>query len=589
MSLNPPQPTGSPGIEWAGSSASPRPTLGASLYVAVLMLVVVFFGLIRFRLLEMPLERDEGEYAYSGQLLLQGIPPYKLAYNMKLPGIYAAYAAMLAVFGETPAGIHAGLLLINAATTLLMCFLTARLFGRLAGIVAASSYALLSTSSSVMGFEAHATHFVALLALAGIQLLLMALQFRRPWLFLLSGILSGTAVLMKQHGIFFVLFCFLYLVWSEWRRSSGSEAVLQHAGVFAIGVILPYVAVCLALYKAGVFGEFWFWTVSYAGEYSKMGWHRAVRAFLENSRAVASPAAPVWILAALGMSAPFWNPGVRRQAIFLLGFFLCSFLALCPGAYFRPHYFILLLPAAAMLVGVAVSSAAQEMALSRKYASLAIIPVLVFAASFGYAVLHQRKSYFSMEPVAVFQTTYPDSPFLAAVRVADYIREHSPATGRIAVLGSEPEIYFHARRHSATGYLYMYSLVVRQKYTARMREDMIRELETNRPEYIVYVDVWDSWGERQGGPELAAFLSRLQELMDQGYDKVGIADIGGTTSDVWGDAVRGYVPHSPNVIYVLRRKQPVPGLSLARPARFLGNAILRLGNYPESSGRTALP
>ena len=33
---------------------------------------------IRIRLLGIPLERDEGEYAYAGQLILQGVPPYKL-------------------------------------------------------------------------------------------------------------------------------------------------------------------------------------------------------------------------------------------------------------------------------------------------------------------------------------------------------------------------------------------------------------------------------------------------------------------------------------------------------------------------------
>ncbi len=561
MPLTRPQHTGGPQTERAGNSAS-RPTLSAPLYVAVLLLVVVFFGLIRFRLREMPLERDEGEYAYSGQLLLQGIPPYKLAYNMKLPGIYAAYAAILAAFGESPAGIHIGLLLINAATTLLLCLLTARLFGRLTGIVAASSYALLSTSSSVMGFEAHATHFVVLPALVGILLLLMALQSERRWLFFLSGIFSGIAVLMKQHGIFFVFFCFLYLVWNDWKRNNGAQAIIRHGAAFAIGVILPYATVCIFLYEVGVFREFWFWTVSYAGEYSKMGWHRAVRAFLENSRSVAGPAVPIWILAAVGMSAPFWSPGVRRQAPFLIGLFLCSFLALCPGAYFRPHYFILLLPAAAILVGVAVSSATEEIARTREYSSLAIIPVLVFAASFGYAVVHQRQSYFSMDPIAVFQTTYPDSPFVPAVRVADYIKENSSETTRIAVVGSEPEIYFYARRHSAIGYLYMYSLVVRQKYTIRMREEMMRELETNRPEYLVYVDVWDSWGERQGGPELAAFLSRLREFMDQSYDKVGVLDIGNMASDVWGDAAKSYQPHSSKMMYVLKRRQPAAGSSL---------------------------
>ena len=55
-------------------------------------IVFTLVAAIRIRLLGIPLERDEGEYAYAGQLILQGIPPYKLVYNMKFPGTYAAYA-----------------------------------------------------------------------------------------------------------------------------------------------------------------------------------------------------------------------------------------------------------------------------------------------------------------------------------------------------------------------------------------------------------------------------------------------------------------------------------------------------------------
>ena len=65
-------------------------------HFVILLAVITFFGAIRWRLLDMPLERDEGEYAYAGQLMWQGIPPYQLAYNMKLPGTYAAYDAILA-------------------------------------------------------------------------------------------------------------------------------------------------------------------------------------------------------------------------------------------------------------------------------------------------------------------------------------------------------------------------------------------------------------------------------------------------------------------------------------------------------------
>src|SRR5207245_11435601 len=76
---------------------------------ALLVLVILGAAAIRLRLLDAPLDRDEGEYAYFGQLLLQGIPPYAQAYNFKMPGIYALYALMLAVLGETSAGLHLGL------------------------------------------------------------------------------------------------------------------------------------------------------------------------------------------------------------------------------------------------------------------------------------------------------------------------------------------------------------------------------------------------------------------------------------------------------------------------------------------------
>src|SRR6476661_3496490 len=139
------------------------------------LLAVIVFGLvlvIRIRLLEIPFERDEGEYAYAGQLMLQGIPPYKLAYNMKFPGTYAAYAVVMSTFGQTISGIHLGLLLVNAATVVLVFFLARRFVNETAGFVAAASYAVLSISPTVLGFAAHATHFVMLPVLGGILLLL---------------------------------------------------------------------------------------------------------------------------------------------------------------------------------------------------------------------------------------------------------------------------------------------------------------------------------------------------------------------------------------------------------------------------------
>ncbi|MBA2431198.1 MAG: hypothetical protein H0V56_03690, partial [Chthoniobacterales bacterium] len=129
-------------------------------WLALLALTLVVVLAIRVRLLEVPLERDEGEYAYAGQLLLQGVPPYQLAYNMKFPGTYAAYALLMAVFGQTTRGIHLGLLLVNAATIALLFLLARRLVRLPAACAAAATYAVLSVSPSVQGFAGHATHFV---------------------------------------------------------------------------------------------------------------------------------------------------------------------------------------------------------------------------------------------------------------------------------------------------------------------------------------------------------------------------------------------------------------------------------------------
>jgi hypothetical protein len=135
-------------------------------------IIIISVATIRIRLLQIPLERDEGEFAYMGQLMLQGIPFW---HNMKLR-IYAAYALVMAIFGQTIAGVHLGLMVVNAIAIMLLFLLARRLFDDIAAVVAAASYALLSLSPSVLGTSAHATQFIVPLALGGTILLLRALD-----------------------------------------------------------------------------------------------------------------------------------------------------------------------------------------------------------------------------------------------------------------------------------------------------------------------------------------------------------------------------------------------------------------------------
>ena len=241
--------------------------------IAWYVLAVTVFGMalaIRIRLLSIPLERDEGEYAYAGQLMLQGMPPYKLAYNMKFPGTYAAYALIMSLFGQTISGIHIGLLLVNAATVVLIFLLGKRLKDWIAGTAAAISYAVISLSASVLGLASHATHFVMLPVLGGALLLLNQSDRRLCGRLFGSGLLFGLGVLMKQPAVFFVLFGTLYLLVKNSQRRLGFKTVLVRNVVFGAGVIFPFGITSLLLWSTGVFDKFWFWTVSYAREYATM-------------------------------------------------------------------------------------------------------------------------------------------------------------------------------------------------------------------------------------------------------------------------------------------------------------------------------
>jgi 4-amino-4-deoxy-L-arabinose transferase-like glycosyltransferase len=224
----------------ATKAVAPAPNVVPRWCFVALGIVIIFFSLIRVRLLNLPLERDEGEYAYAGQLMLQGIPPYHLAYNMKLPGTYAAYSLIMGVFGQTPTGIHVGLLVVNAATVFLIFLLAVRLFGPVAGLAAGSSYALLSTSESVLGFAGHATHFVVLAALGGILVLLKAIENQRMVFYFASGLLLGLSFVCKQPGIFFVLFGGFFVIMSEWRRGTDWRALARRVAVFSAGTAIPF-------------------------------------------------------------------------------------------------------------------------------------------------------------------------------------------------------------------------------------------------------------------------------------------------------------------------------------------------------------
>lgn len=516
-----------------------------------MLAVILLIAGIRWRLRETPLERDEGEYAYAGQLILQGIPPYQLAYNMKLPGTYVAYAAAMRIFGETAAGIHIAVLLLNASTTLLLYFVGRRLHGRLGGVAAAAGYALLSSGTAVLGFCGHATHFVALMAVPGILLLLMARKSGDWKTYLASGVCMGLAFVMKQPGAVFVAFGAQEILRSAWREKTEKSKIVARLAAYGAGAAIPYALTCAWLYRAGVFSKFWFWTVSYASQYAvSTGAREGWKNFTDMVPQLFWASPLIWVLAAAGVWIALRTEGAKALVGFECSLLAWSFLGASAGLYYRDHYFIVMLPAVCLLAAKALTWITDELA-RREKASIAI-PSIVFVLAFGLALFAQRKVFFELSPEGLMRFQYGGNPFPEAIEFGKYIREHSDADAQIGILGSEPELCFYAGRHSATGQIYMYPLMEEQKYAGQMQQEMIDEIENNRPEYMVKVLVPASWL-RKPNSDLR-ILEWGDKYLDDNYRLVGVADINYQTTYKWDLDAVGYAPRSRYSMYLYKRK-----------------------------------
>lgn len=520
-------------------------------------IIVVFVAAIRIRLLEIPLERDEGEFAYMGQLMLQGIPPYLLAYNMKLPGIYAAYALVMAIFGQTVAGIHLGLMLVNASAIVLLFLLTRRLFDDVAGVVAAACYALLSLSPSVLGTSAHATQFIVPFALGGTLVLLKSFDTRKYRTLFVSGLLFGLAFTMKQHAVFFIVFAVLYFIWSTVRAHLFDlKRLAGGTGLLILASAIPFVVSCLILCAAGVFPQFWFWTFTYGSQYvSEVPVSFAVNNLIIMARKAINPWGFLWAIAGVGLTAGFWNEKCRKNWTFLAGFSLFSFLSVCPGSFFREHYFVTLLPAVGLLAGVLVSAMIQFLSGRKMPFPVKIIPILAMAAVLAGSTLRLSEFFFRASPMRACRMMYGVNPFPESIEIGEYIRKHSAQDDRIAVVGSEPQICFYADRKSATGYIYVYGLMELHEYASKMQVDMIREIEKAFPRYGVFVNVPTSWVQRPNSDR--TIIKWAESYFRMKYRIAGFVDIfpGGRSETYWDDEARKNRPTSQFNVFVFERRE----------------------------------
>jgi hypothetical protein len=230
-------------------------------------------------------------------------------------------------------------------------------------------------------------------------------------------------------------------------------------------------------------------------------------------------------------------------------------LAIIPGFYFREHYFILLLPALSLFAALGLDSLYVLMLKtgSKERRTLVILNIALVAALLQPILTHWE-TLFRATPDEVSRRIYGLNPFVESPHVAQYIKRYTNPNAKIAIIGSEPQIYFYAQRRAATKYIYTYALMEDHPYAEKMQNEMISEIEMASPEFIVFVNITTSWLERSSSN--MKIFAWFNKYIEANYKLTGLVDIiyKEHTTYVWGKEALDYKPRSPFWLAIYRKE-----------------------------------
>ena len=455
----------------------------------LLVLAALVFVALRLPYLSLPLDRDEGEYAYIAWRMLEGDVPYRDAFDQKPPAVFAAYLAAFVLLGRSVEAIHGFALLWSAAPAWLLYAVVRRLAGGLAGAFAVLVFAAIGAHPALGATAANTELFLLLPAVASFFCLLRGLEHERPAWWLLCGVLAAAACWFKQVAatnlLFVVAVAALAPLPAGRRRAAGAALRLLWLGLGGLAVALPVfawfvVADALEPFLDAVFLH----NLAYAQRRSlSQGFDNLVWNLVRQAPALAL----AWLLALLACLRSAAGDG-RTRAL-LGGWLVFSLLGVGIGLQFRPHYFVQALPALCALAGLSLAGLARRaLALDSIVARGLALAGLLLAVLLP-PVLAQRESLFASSPEAASRALYGLNPFPEARAIARHIAATSAPEDRIFVVGSEPQILFHAERRSATRYIFFYPLTGGGPGAAARQREAMEEVLAAKPRYVVSVEV----------------------------------------------------------------------------------------------------
>jgi len=497
----------------------------------------------------MPLDRDEGAWAYEGWLLLNGIPPFTYFYDAKMVGTYYLYAFFMMLFGQTIEGVRIGILFTILINMFLIYNVSKKISGNSdSGMLACSFYALFSLDYGTFALSGYTTHFVLTFIMLSVIFLLDALKNENAFLFFLSGMFAGCSFCVKQPAVFFIILFLVYILVVMYLRKTMVKKIIKNALSFIAGAAAVFLVICLIMKNYGVFDKFWFMTITFAMSHGQqLSLNNLFYIFSFFIREYGIFLKVTLILTVLYCFFVIFYIKETEKKFLYVTLFVSSVLFCLSGFYLRPHYFIIFSLPAALFLSEKFYDSKNKPVISRKLNNFFYVLLLFLL------LLTQNDVLFKLSPDQVSRKIFRNNPFPESIEIAKFIKNNTKDTDRIVIIGSEPQILFYAKRKSATGYVCFNQMMDVSKIADEMQIEAIKEIEQSNPAYLVFVNIYDSLG-MYGGSSTRIFewlKSTTKNLKLSGIVNIISLD---RTDYVWGPQAEKYQLQSNSWIAIFKFK-----------------------------------
>jgi len=478
--------------------------------VGVAIILSVYFH-IRINLTDIPLNRDEGGFAFFGRMIAQGGTLYRDGMDHKPPGIWLIYAALSYLVPFTARGLHWAVQIYNLATLVLLGLLCRRLFDWKTAFWTVLFFSVVTSGPEVEGSSASAELFMLLPMVASLLLCVMGNEEGRPSLIYAAGLLSGMAFWIKQPAAAVTLFLVAYLLIDGMAKGKAGMTARRIA-LFLLGLITVSAAVAGWFYLQGTLSDLIYWSFSHNLEYVSGASGAGILEMLRVKTAfVFRSNPPAWILAvAACIFLPF---RARSRGWLIVGFLVSSVIAAAHSPALYRHYFALVCPALSLAAGVGVSQTMgwwENRSCLRPWVFAGLILLIV-----GTPLYIHRAYYFHNSPTQNSRVWFGANPFPESATVADYLRRKTGPRDTVLILGSEPQILIMADRESATRHPFFYQVVGPYRRSREFQAQVIDDFERNKPAYVVVVNHSQSW---MADPDTSqAFVGSLNRILNENY------------------------------------------------------------------------